>query len=222
MNCNSIVRPFAAAIPLVFGCALCVLLFVAPPALAAETAGFDAAALETADFTFLGAPQQVAAQVPTKTLKPGKKYTFYAYYGGAKLKGTITVTKPKVTKKGNKKTAKLKAVVKIKKPTLVQVMQIGAAYNADSKTMPTGAFSAALVDYKTGKSIEKKKWAKVKQGEAKASGYTTIMAGVPQIPLKFTQTMSVTLPKTYKKAAVCLSMLDKDNEPTVKYQLRIK
>jgi len=214
------------------GCIVAAMLFSASPALAGGLPsagqladGIFSGTVEMADSAsaaYANAPQRVAAKVSSAKLKPGKKYTFYAYYGGVKLKYTLIVGKPKVTTKGKKKQAVITTTIQLKKPSTAQLVQLGIVANANKNAQINPGSSFSLVDADTGKPIENAKGVRVTETNLKYSKYTTLMAGQQPIPLKIKMTTTTVYPKKYAKVNIVLSKLNQKGEPTKNYVLPLK
>ena len=214
------------------GCVVAAMLFTASPALAGGMPGAGQIAdgifagnVEVADSAaavYANAPKRVAAKVSSAKLKTGKKYTFYAYYGGVKLKYTLIVGKPKVTTKGKKKQAAITTTIQLKKPSTAQLVQLGIVANANKNAQINPGSSFSLVDADTDKAINNAKGVQVTETNMKYSKYTSLMPGQSPIPLKIKLTSTIVYPKKYTNVKIVLAKLNQDGNPVKNYVLPLK
>ena len=158
---------------------------------------------------------QKSSKVSFKKLSANKAISDYLYVGKYKMKYYTKISKPKVRISGNKKVITYTQTLAYVKPSqkVAKVFLKAKSIKGDTYTIPFDKNSQYCLDSFSD--------CKVTYGKAKASNYKTLVKGYGKVPMKFTQTVTVTVPKNYKGTSIGLFTFNKNNNIHYRYALNV-
>ena len=156
-----------------------------------------------------------ASKVSFKKLSPNKAIADYCYAGKCKMKYYTKLSKPKVKISGSKKIITVTQTITFVKPSQAVAKKILSAKKG------TGGTYVVPFDRSSQYALNSFSDCKVKFGKVKCSNYTKLASGYAKRPMKYTRTITITVPKNYKGTSIALFTYNKSNNVHYKYAMYV-